>query len=125
MDSPTASARNSLRALGRRWRHLNAEVRPYDAVLDDVGAQASPTLRDAYGIGADLGGGAPHRVGDNPEPIRSEAAFAKPCGTCPIPASLGHQPALPLPRWAPPIQRGALPSRHRANAFPPKHAQPH
>jgi transposase len=27
--------------------------------------------------------------GDNPERIRSEAAFAKLCGTCPIPASSG------------------------------------
>ena len=28
-------------------------------------------------------------VGDNPERIRSEAAFAKLCGACPIPASSG------------------------------------
>ncbi len=28
--------------------------------------------------------------GDNPERIRSEAAFAKLCGTCPIPASSGQ-----------------------------------
>ena len=28
-------------------------------------------------------------VGDNPERIRSEAAFAKLCGACPIPASTG------------------------------------
>ena len=27
------------------------------------------------------------RVGDNPERIRSEAAFAKLCGACPVPAS--------------------------------------
>jgi transposase len=29
------------------------------------------------------------RVGDNPERIRSEAAFAKLCGACPVPASSG------------------------------------
>jgi transposase len=29
-------------------------------------------------------------VGDNPERIRSEAAFAKLCGACPIPASSGR-----------------------------------
>ncbi|WP_253187722.1 IS110 family transposase, partial [Roseomonas sp. TAS13] len=28
-------------------------------------------------------------LGDNPERIRSEAAFAKLCGVCPIPASSG------------------------------------
>ena len=32
-------------------------------------------------------------VGDNPERIRSEAAFAKLCGACPIPASSGKTPA--------------------------------
>ena len=29
-------------------------------------------------------------LGDNPERVRSEAAFAKLCGTCPIPASSGQ-----------------------------------
>ena len=28
-------------------------------------------------------------AGDNPERVRSEGAFAKLCGTCPIPASSG------------------------------------
>jgi len=62
VNSPTAAAKHSLRALARRWRHLDTEVRSHDAVLDDLTAQASPTLRDAYGIGADLGGGVAHRV---------------------------------------------------------------
>ena len=62
VNSPTAAAKHSLRALARRWRHLDTEVRSHDAVLDDLTAQASPTLRDAYGIGADLGSGVAHRV---------------------------------------------------------------
>ena len=32
-------------------------------------------------------------VGDNPERIRSEGAFAKLCGACPIPASSGRTTA--------------------------------
>src|SRR3712207_4954604 len=31
----------------------------------------------------------PLLIGDNPERIRAEAAFAKMCGACPIPASIG------------------------------------
>ena len=59
-------------------------------MLDDLTAQASPTLRDAYGIGADSAAELLIVFGDNPERIRSEAAFAKLCGTCPIPASSGQ-----------------------------------
>ena len=62
MNSPTASAKHSLKALARRWRHLDTEVRSHDAVLDDLTAQASPTLRDAYGIGTDLGSRVPRRA---------------------------------------------------------------
>lgn len=90
MNSPTAAAKHSLKALARRWRHLDTEVRSHDAVLDDLTAQASPTLRDAYGIGADSAAELLIVFGDNPERIRSEAAYTKLCGTCPIPASSGQ-----------------------------------
>ena len=90
MNSHTASAKHSLRALARRWMTLDTEVRSHDAVLDDLTAQASPTLRDAYGIGADSAAELLIVFGDDPERIRSEAAFAKLCGACPIPASSGQ-----------------------------------
>lgn len=89
IDTTTASAKHSLRALARRWLNLDAEIKDHDAVLDDLTAQASPTLRDGYGIGADTAAEILIVFGDNPERIRSEAAFAKLCGTCPIPASSG------------------------------------
>jgi len=90
INTPTASAKHSLKALARRWLHLDAEIRSHDAVLDDLTAQASPTLRDGYGIGPDSAAELLIVLGDNPERIRSEAAFAKLCGTCPIPASSGQ-----------------------------------
>lgn len=43
----------------------------------------------AFGVGADTAAKMLIIFGDNPEPIRSEAAFAKLCGACPIPASSG------------------------------------
>jgi transposase len=86
---PTASAKHSLRALAKRWVDLDVEIKGHDAVLEDLTAQASPTLREGFGIGADTAAEILIVFGDNPERIRSEAAFAKLCGTCPIPASSG------------------------------------
>ena len=52
-------------------------------------SDAAPTLRDAFGIGADSAAEMMIVAGDNPTRVRSEAAFAKLCGACPIPASSG------------------------------------
>ena len=86
---PTASAKHSLRALARRWLTLAAEIRTHDDVLDAITHTAAPTLREAFGIGADSAAEMMIVAGDNPTRVRSEAAFAKLCGACPIPASSG------------------------------------
>ena len=52
--------------------------------------QTSPTLRAGFGVGANTAAELLIVFGDNPERIRSEAAFAKLCGACPIPASSGR-----------------------------------
>ena len=89
VDSTTASAKHAIRALARRWLDLDAEIRGHDAVLDKLTTEASPTLRDGFGIGPDTAAELLVVLGDNPDRIRSEAAFAKLCGSCPIPASSG------------------------------------
>ena len=48
------------------------------------------TLRAGFGVGANSAAEFLIVFGDNPERIRSEAAFAKLCGACPIPASSGR-----------------------------------
>ena len=87
--APTASAKHSLRALARRWLALAAEIRTHDDVLDAITHTAAPTLREAFGIGVDSAAEMMIVAGDNPTRVRSEAAFAKLCGACPIPASSG------------------------------------
>jgi transposase len=57
--------------------------------LDALTQDAVPSLRNAFGIGADVAAEMLIVVGDNPTRILSEAAFAKLCGVCPIPASSG------------------------------------
>ena len=85
----TASAKHALRALAKRWLDLDDEIADHDRLLDRLTAEAAPTLRDGYGIGPDTAAEMLIVFGDNPKRIKSEAAFAKLCGTCPIPASSG------------------------------------
>lgn len=89
VESTTASTKHTLRALARRWLELAAEIADHDRVLDQLTRAASPSLRDAFGIGADTAAEMLIVFGDNPERIHSEAAFAKLCGVAPIPASSG------------------------------------
>ncbi len=86
---PTASVKHALRALATRWLMLSEEIGAHDAVLDRITTTAAPTLREAFGIGPDSAAEMMIVAGDNPTRIRSEAAFAKLCGACPVPASTG------------------------------------
>jgi transposase len=85
----TASTKHALRALATRWLALSTEIEAHDGVLDTITRGAAPTLREAFGIGPDSAAEMMIVLGDNPTRIRSEAAFAKLCGACPIPASSG------------------------------------
>ena len=96
IDTPTASAKHTLRALARRWMALTEEIAIHDqhhlTRLTTEGwltTETSPTLREGFGVGAHTAAELLIVFGDNPDRIRSEAAFAKRCGACPIPASSG------------------------------------
>ena len=87
--STTASAKASLRALARRWLALDDEIKAHDVHLEQLTKQAAPELVEVPGIGTGTAAEMLLLTGDNPDRIRSEAAFAKLCGACPIPASSG------------------------------------
>lgn len=89
ITSTLASAKTSLRAIARRWLALDAEVKEHDTQLRVLTAARAPDLIKAYGMAAGTAAEMLLLVGDNPERIHSEAAFAKMCGACPIPASSG------------------------------------
>jgi transposase len=89
LTSTTASVKTGLRALARRWLALDEEIKAHDAHLGSLTEQRAPELIKAHGIGAGTAAEMLLLVGDNPERIRSEAALAKLCGVCPIPASSG------------------------------------
>jgi beta-phosphoglucomutase-like phosphatase (HAD superfamily) len=87
LTTTTASAKASLRAITRRWLDLDAEIKAYDVHLGRLTERCAPEMVAAHGIGAGTAAEMLVLVGDNPQRIRSEAAFAKLCGACPIPAS--------------------------------------
>jgi transposase len=89
ITNPTASAKAALRALARRWLVLDAEIKSHDAALDALTTACAPALKEAHGMATGTAAEMLILVGDNPERIRSEAAFAKLCGACPVPASSG------------------------------------
>ena len=86
LDTPVASGTHTLRSLARRWLTLADEITTHDLHLARLTAETSPTLREGFAVGANT---AAAMFGDNPERIRSAAAFAKLCGACPVPASSG------------------------------------
>ena len=89
VTSPTASTKHSLRCLAKRYQALQTEIREHDTILEDLTRAHAPTLRQGLGIGADTAAEMLIVFGDNPGRVHSEAAFAKLCGTSPVPASSG------------------------------------
>jgi transposase len=86
---PTAACKRALSVLARRIRTLEAEIADLDDDLRPLIEQTAPTLLAMYGVGLDVAGQLLATVGDNPDRLRSDAAFAHLCGVAPIPASSG------------------------------------
>jgi transposase len=89
LAGPVDATKMALRSLARRHQALSAEVRELDLELRNLTAQASPALVGIFGAGSDTAGALLLAAGDNPERLRSEAAFAKLTGVSPIQASSG------------------------------------
>ena len=87
---PVHATKTALRTLARRHQQLTAEIADLDADLAPLVARINPALTAATGIGTDLAGQLLVTAGDNPDRLRSEAAFAALCGVSPIPASSGR-----------------------------------
>ncbi len=83
------SAWFALRELARRVQGLEAECTRLDALLGSLVSATAPELVASYGVGTDTAGALLVSAGDNPERLRSEAAFAHLCGVAPIDASSG------------------------------------
>lgn len=79
----------ALRSLARRHEYLTAEITGFDTELAALTAGTNPALVAAKGVGTVTAAQLLITAGDNPDRLRSEAAFAALCGASPIPASSG------------------------------------
>jgi transposase len=89
LTDPANAVRLVARRLARRYRFLTTEIRLADAELRGLVTAAAPGITTRLGVGIEVAGQLLTTVGDNPDRMRSEAAFAHLCGVAPIPASSG------------------------------------
>jgi transposase len=83
------AVKQALRRLARRYRTLSEEITELDAQLRPLVTQACPALIATHGVGVETAAQLLITLGDHPDRIGSEAAFAALCGVAPIPASSG------------------------------------
>jgi transposase len=85
-----AGIKTALRDLARRWKTLDTEIKTLNKQIQALVRTAAPELVELHGVGVEIAGQVLVTVGDNPDRIRNEAAFAKLCGVAPQPASSGR-----------------------------------
>lgn len=89
VETPLGAAKHALRSIARRWRDLSLEIKEHEALLTQLTKDLAPQLVDAFGIGPDTAAEVLIVADDNPQRIRTEAAWARLCDVAPIPASSG------------------------------------
>lgn len=89
LADPVQAAKHALRSIALRVQHLNAEIQSLRTQLDELTQASAPAASAVFGLGPDTVAALLIAVGDNPDRLRSEAAFAHLCGVAPIPASSG------------------------------------
>lgn len=108
ITTPTAASKLALRSLAIRHQGLSTELEMLDRELGRLTTEAAPTLSDLNGVGPDVAGALLVAAGDNPERLRSDAAFASLCGVSPVPASSGKTNRYRLNRGGDRIANNAL-----------------
>jgi transposase len=89
LADPEQATKQALRMLARRYQTLTDEITTVEDQLHPLVRQACPGLLDIHGVGYETAAQLLITIGDNPDRIHTEAAFAALCGVAPIPASSG------------------------------------
>jgi len=85
----TAATKASLSSLAHRVADLEDEIAELDARITPLLQATAPELLAVYGVGIDTAAALLAAAGDNPDRLRSEAAWAHLCGVSPLQASSG------------------------------------
>lgn len=89
LSDPCEAAKASLRSVAERAHQLQLEAACLDAQIAVLTARAAPSTMAVFGLGPDTASALITSIGDNPDRLRSESAFARLAGVAPIPASSG------------------------------------
>mgnify|MGYP003598865205 CR=1 FL=1 len=89
VTDPASATRRALRDLARRWLALTAEINALEADLTQLLTELAPRLLAEHGVGIDVAAKLVIAAGENPDRVRTEAAFAALCGTSPVETSSG------------------------------------
>jgi transposase len=87
---PATAIKTALHRLAHRIQDLDVEIATVSADLDKLVTATAPTLTAMHGVGTEIAGQLLVTAGDNPDRLRSDAAFARLCGVAPIPVSSGR-----------------------------------
>lgn len=99
LTDPTQATKAALRSIARRHQRLADDIAELDAQLEPLVRKAAPpSLLERSGVGIDVAGQLLVTAGDNPDRLRSPAAFAHLCGVAPIPIASGRSSAYRLNR---------------------------
>lgn len=86
---PTTATRIALRSLARRVLRLEEEIEDLDELIAALVVRINPCLTEASCVGTEIAAQLLLTAGENPERMKSEAAFAMLCDVAPLPASSG------------------------------------
>jgi transposase len=89
LDDPVQATKAALRSVAQRAHALRNEITTLDAQIQRLLTATAPETLSVFALGPDTAGALLVSVGDNPDRLRSERAFARLCGVAPIPASSG------------------------------------
>lgn len=94
----TTATKTALRTLARQWQALDNDAKALRRQLQQLTEQANPALLQLPGVGPDIAAALLIAAGDNPQRLRSSAAFAALCGVSPVEASSGKSQGRRLNR---------------------------
>ncbi len=123
-DQVTASTKLALHTLARRVRFLDEPLADLDQFLVPLVSSTAPALLELVGVGPLMATTLLVVAGDNPERLRSEAAWAHLCGVAPLEASSGKVVRHRLDPGSPGQQRPVA-HRHGPPVMRPRDPGPH